>query len=81
MEVRPAGRFLLEKAAGAEEVIMSVKEMGLFVTDHFGDTDTLSVPRKTFLALGGYPTDYSICEDVFFLTRLWMMVRLTMLAK
>jgi hypothetical protein len=28
------------------------------------------VPRETFLALGGYPTGYRVCEDVFFLVRL-----------
>jgi len=51
-------------------VIMTAEEFEPFVADHFGDTHTLSVPRASFLALGGYPTGYRVCEDVFFLVRL-----------
>jgi hypothetical protein len=28
------------------------------------------VPRTTFIKLGGYPTGYRVCEDVFFLIKL-----------
>lgn len=51
-------------------VIMTADELEPFVADHFGDTHTLSVPRATFLELGGYPTGYRVCEDVFFLVKL-----------
>ncbi len=51
-------------------VIMIADEFEPFVADHFGDTHTLSVPRATFLELGGYPTGYRVCEDVFFLVKL-----------
>jgi GT2 family glycosyltransferase len=54
----------------APKVIMTADEFEPFVADHFGDTHTLSVPRATFLKLGGYPTGYRVCEDVFFLVKL-----------
>lgn len=66
-----AGRMMLGKAAGASRVVMeSSTEIAAFVADHFGDTHTLSVPRERFVALGGYPTGFKVCEDVHFLTRL-----------
>ncbi len=86
MEVHASGQAMLAKAGlvrplpqageGRGEgnpsvtVIMTADELEPFVADHFGDTHTLSVPRETFLALGGYPTGYRVCEDVFFLVRL-----------
>jgi hypothetical protein len=70
MEIHPSGRAMLAKAAGAETVVMTAAEMEPFVAEHFGDTHTLSVPRATFLALGGYPTGYRVCEDVYFLVKL-----------
>ncbi|MBI3344773.1 MAG: glycosyltransferase family 2 protein [Gammaproteobacteria bacterium] len=66
-----AGRMLLARAAGAERVVMDqAAEIEAFVADHFGDTHTLSVPRRTFLELGGYPPGRAVCEDVNFLIRL-----------
>jgi glycosyltransferase involved in cell wall biosynthesis len=70
MEIHESGRAMLAKAAGARTVIMTAEEIGPFVADHFGDTHTLSVPRAAFLSLGGYPTGYRVCEDVFFLVKL-----------
>ena len=70
MEKHTSGRVLLRKAAEASEVVMTETEFESFVADHFGDTHTLSVPRQTFLKLGGYPVGFRVCEDVFFLTRL-----------
>lgn len=70
MELHPAGRAMLARAAGAERVEMRAEDLEPFVADHFGDTHTLSVPRTTFLALGGYPTGYRVCEDVYFLVKL-----------
>jgi len=70
MAAHAAGRAMLERAAGASEVVMEAGEFEAFVADHFGDTHTLSVPRETFLRLGGYPAGFRVCEDVHFLTRL-----------
>lgn len=70
MEIHPAGQQMLRKADGADRVVMVTDELEPFVADHFGDTHTLSVPRRRFLELGGYPTGYRVCEDVFFLVKL-----------
>lgn len=65
-----SGRKMLAKADSVDAVVMEDLEFEEFVADHFGDTHTLSVPRKTFLKLGGYPLGFKVCEDVHFLTRL-----------
>ncbi|MGB5339051.1 MAG: glycosyltransferase [Gammaproteobacteria bacterium] len=70
MTLHPSGREMLEKADGFSEVVMESHEIESFVADHFGDIHTLSVPRKTFHELGGYPLGFKVCEDVHFLTRL-----------
>jgi hypothetical protein len=49
---------------------MEEQDFEEFVADHFGDMHTLSVPRATFLQLGGYPKGFKVCEDVHFLIRL-----------
>ncbi len=68
MEAHESGRRLL--AGGAVRTVMTADDLEPFVADHFGDTHTLSVPRRTFLELGGYPAGYKVCEDVFLLTKL-----------
>lgn len=70
MEITEAGRALLRKANGAREVVMELNDMEPFIENHFGDTHTLTVPRRTFLELGGYPPGRAVCEDVNFLIRL-----------
>ena len=70
MEITRAGARLLQKANGAREVVMSADDMEPFVENHFGDTHTLSVPKRTFMRLGGYPLGRAVCEDVNFLIRL-----------
>lgn len=75
MEKHESGRAMLRKAAGAGEVVMTVEDFESFVSDHFGDTHTLSVPRQKFLELGGYPLGFRVCEDVFFLTKLCAVSR------
>lgn len=70
MEVTDAGTRLLKKANGAREVVMGEEEIESFIENHFGDTHTLSVPRRTFVRLGGYRLGQAVCEDVNFLIRL-----------
>ncbi len=65
-----AGLRLLARAGGQNRVLMSQDDLADFVEDHFGDTPTLSLPRQTFLNLGGYPTSFRVCEDVNLLIRL-----------
>jgi len=69
MESMPAGQAILARAREGRAV-MEGEVLGDFVGAHFGDTHTLTVPRATFLALGGYPTGFAVCEDVNFLIRL-----------
>ncbi len=75
MVMHPCGRAMLEKADGAERVVMESNEIGGYVAEHFGDMHTLSVPRDTFLALGGFPSGFKVCEDVHFLSRLCAVSR------
>ncbi|MER2553333.1 MAG: glycosyltransferase family 2 protein [Thauera sp.] len=70
MELHDTGRRLAERAPGAERTLLEAADFESFVADHFGDTHTLSIPTATFRGLGGYPTGYRVCEDVFFLVRL-----------
>lgn len=69
MEKTPLGVELLSIAEDGM-AFMTEHMLGEFVAQHFGDTHTLSVPRKTFMALGGYPAGFQVCEDVYFLIRL-----------
>jgi GT2 family glycosyltransferase len=75
MAKHASGRTMLEMAEGAERVVIGEKQKETFVADHFGDTHTLSVPRETFLRLGGYPGGFSVCEDVHLLIRLCAVSR------
>lgn len=70
MESKVSGRAMLAKAADSREVVMQEEGFEVFIADHFGDTHTLSLPRATFLELGGYPLGFKVCEDVHLLTRL-----------
>jgi glycosyltransferase involved in cell wall biosynthesis len=66
-----AGRRVLARAAGRVRIVMDdAPDIEAFVADHFGDTHTLSVPRSTFVAVGGYPVGFKVCEDVHLLVRL-----------
>ena len=55
MESMPAGQAMLARAREGRAV-MEGEVLGDFIGAHFGDTHTLTVPRASFLALGGYPT-------------------------
>ncbi len=70
MESTPVGRKLLASAKGELYTLMAGGDIGGFITQHFGDTHTLALPRNTFLELGGYPEGVAVCEDVNLLIRL-----------
>jgi len=70
LEATAIGRHLLQKGGGAAYTIMQGDELGGFVRQQFSDVRALSVPRETFVALGGFPEQFSICEDVYFFIRL-----------
>lgn len=64
------GRRYIEQCGEDDFTLMQKDCFGDFIQHHFGDTHTLSLPRETFLKLGGYNTRYQVCEDVHFLARL-----------
>lgn len=64
------GRKLIAQADSFHRAVMTEEDFAAFVTRHFGDTHTLSLPRQTFVELGGYPVGYRVCEDVHLLSRL-----------
>ena len=70
IEQAALGRHLMEQAGNTGSTVIEAEAIGDFVDQQFSDTRCLSVPRKTFLALGGFPRDLRICEDVVFLIRL-----------
>lgn len=69
LERTPLGRALAQRAINGRTTL-DAAEFADYCADHFGDTHTLSLRRKTFEALGGYPSGYRVCEDVHFLLRL-----------
>lgn len=70
LEATTLGRELLAGADGKTEVVIDREQLGTFVQQQFSDVRALSVPRSTFIALGGFPAQFSICEDVYFIIRL-----------
>lgn len=70
MPATDAGKTILSQVADDDDFIMQGELINRFVEQHFGDTHTLSVRKKTFLQLGGYPVGVAVCEDVHFLIRL-----------
>ncbi len=72
LESTELGQRLLKQ--GEPFVLMEAQDFGHFIEDHFGDTHTLTLPRETFLKLGGYKS-FAVCEDVHFLIRLCLASR------
>lgn len=64
------GTQLMERANGKSWVSLKEHELGDFVAHQFSDVRCLTVPRKTFVELDGFPEDFAICEDVHFIIRL-----------
>jgi glycosyltransferase involved in cell wall biosynthesis len=70
MSASTPGRELLQAYGEMGAAVIGPRGIGDYIAEQFSDTRTLSVPRQTFLALGGFPTALRICEDVVFLLRL-----------
>jgi glycosyltransferase involved in cell wall biosynthesis len=64
------GRKLLQESAVTSHLVIEGEAIGEFIAQQFSDTRCLSLPRKTFLNLSGFPADLRICEDLVFLIRL-----------
>lgn len=75
IEQTPLGRRLLQQAGKNGHAVIEGEHIGQFIAQQFSDTRCLSLPRQTFMALGGFPVDLRICEDVVFLIRLCIASR------
>jgi glycosyltransferase involved in cell wall biosynthesis len=64
------GRELVARHPGLTDIPLSRDDFRDFIADGFAEIRTLSLPRKTFLDLGGFPTDRRIGEDMYFFIRL-----------
>lgn len=64
------GRRLLQQHGEGGRALLDGAGIGAFISQQFSDTRSLSVPRATFSALGGFPLDLRICEDLVFMLRL-----------
>lgn len=64
------GRDLLGRHGATGRGVIEGEDIGRFIVEQFSDTRMLTLPRSTFLALGGFPSEFRICEDVVFLLRL-----------
>lgn len=65
-----AGKRLLAAHPGASEIVMTQADFEDFIADGFGEIRALSVPRATFLKLGGFPKGKKIGEDLHLVIRL-----------
>jgi len=64
------GRELVARHAGSSEIPLSRDDFKGFIADGFPEIRTLSLPRETFVDLGGFPTNHRIGEDMYFFIRL-----------
>lgn len=70
MQDSALGRELLAAHGLQGHPTIEGEALARYVVEQFSDTRMLTLPRATFLALGGFPLDLRICEDVVFLLRL-----------
>jgi GT2 family glycosyltransferase len=70
MDRTALGRRVAARADADARAVLEAGEITEFVSDHFGDTHTLTARRADFLAVGGYPLGFRVCEDVVLLVRL-----------
>lgn len=66
----PFGRALTARHPDAIDIPLAREDFADFIADGFAEIRTLSLPRRTFLELGGFPTDRRIGEDMYFFIRL-----------
>ena len=64
------GRELLAAHGAQGQATIAGDALARYVVEQFSDTRMLTLPRATFIELGGFPLDLRICEDVVFLLRL-----------
>lgn len=71
IEASTFGRGLVERHPGGKRIALGPEDFEGMVADGFAEIRTLSVPRATFIALGGFPVGRKIGEDLYFFIRLF----------
>ncbi len=69
------GQALLRRHPGQSEIELGQDDLGQLIGDGFVEIRTLSMPRGTFLSLGGFPTGKKIGEDLHLIVRLCAVSR------
>ncbi|MCC2973043.1 glycosyltransferase [Massilia sp. IC2-476] len=70
-----AGRSLVARHPGQVEIPIAQDDFEACIADGFAEIRTLSLPRATFLRLGGFPLEHKIGEDMYFFIRLYAASR------
>lgn len=70
-----AGRRLVARHKDRIEIPIGQEDFEHCVADGFAEIRTLSIPRARFLALGGFPLDHKIGEDLHFFIRMYAASR------
>jgi GT2 family glycosyltransferase len=70
MTASTLGRELLAQHGAQGQTVIEGAALGRYIAEQFSDTRMLTLPRATFVELGGFPLELKICEDVVFLLRL-----------
>lgn len=70
-----AGRSLVARYPGKMDIPIDAADFEACVADGFAEIRTLSLPRTTFLKLGGFPVVHKIGEDLYFFIRLYAASR------
>jgi glycosyltransferase involved in cell wall biosynthesis len=69
------GRALVARLPGQTELPLEQADFEGLIADGFSEIRTFSVPRTTFLAMGGFPLNHKIGEDLYFFIRLFARSR------
>ena len=69
------GRALVARLPGQIELPLEQGDFEGLIADGFSEIRTVSMPRATFLALGGFPLNHKIGEDLYFFIRLFARSR------
>lgn len=70
MSTTGLGRELLAQHGPGGHAVIEGAALGRYIVEQFSDTRMLTLPRSTFIKVGGFPLEFKICEDVVFLLRL-----------
>lgn len=75
IDASAGGRMLVARNPALREIPIAASDFEALIADGFSEIRTLSIPRATFDALGGFPVDRKIGEDLFFFIRMFMRSR------